>query len=129
MSGHVVDGGRDVITALHSLVYAEDADAARAFFRDVVGWPHVDAGGGWLIFGSGPAELGVHPGAAGTHHEVSLMCDDIEATVADWTNRGIEFTRPIRDDGFGLTVTFVVPCVNATVLLPTETCVSSGNPF
>jgi predicted enzyme related to lactoylglutathione lyase len=98
-----------VITAMHTLVYAEDADAARAFFRDVVGWPHVDAGGGWLIFRTGGAELGVHPGGPGTHHAITLMCDDIEATVAEWRDRGVEFTRPIRDDGFGLTAMFVVP--------------------
>ena len=98
-----------MITAMHTLIYAEDDTAARAFFRDVLGWPHVDAGGGWLIFRTGGAELGVHPGAPGTHHEVSLMCDDIEATVADLTGKGVEFTRPVRDDGFGMTVTFLVP--------------------
>ena len=96
-----------MITAVHTLIYAEDADAARDFFRDVLGWAHVDAGGGWLIFRTGVGELGVHPG--GTHHEVSLMTDDIEEAVADWTARGVEFTRPIRDDGFGLTVGFLVP--------------------
>jgi predicted enzyme related to lactoylglutathione lyase len=98
-----------VITAVHSLVYAEDADAARAFFRDVVGWPHVDSGGGWLIFRTGVAELGVHPGQPGTRHEISLMCDDIADTIAEWMGKGVEFTREIRDDGFGLTVTFLVP--------------------
>lgn len=98
-----------MIKAVHTLVYAEDADAARDFFRDVIGWSHVDAGGGWLIFGTGPAELGVHPGAPGTHHEVSLVCDDLEQTVADLGGRGVEFTREIRDDGFGLTITMVVP--------------------
>lgn len=54
-----------MITAVHALVYAEDADAARDFFRDVLGWPHVDAGDGWLIFRTGGAELGVHPGGPG----------------------------------------------------------------
>ena len=98
-----------MITAMHTLVYAEAAAAARAFFRDVVGWPHVDAGGGWLIFRTGVAELGVHPGAPGTHHAISQMCDDIEATVAAWRARGVAFTQPIRDDGFGLTAMFVVP--------------------
>ena len=98
-----------MIKAMHTLVYAEDADAARDFFRDVIGWPHVDAGGGWLIFGTGPAELGVHPGAPGTHHDVSLVCDDLEATVADLRAKGVEFTRDIRDDGFGLTIDLVVP--------------------
>jgi catechol 2,3-dioxygenase-like lactoylglutathione lyase family enzyme len=50
-----------MITAVHTLVYADDPEAARAFFRDVLGWPHIDAHGGWLIFRTGPSELGVHP--------------------------------------------------------------------
>lgn len=101
-----------MITAVHTLVYAEDADAARAFFRDVLGWPHVDAGGGWLIFRTGPSELGVHPAETARdsgHQAITLMCDDLEATVADLRGKGVEFTRDIRDDGFGLTIDFVVP--------------------
>ena len=68
-----------MITAVHTLVYADDADRARAFFRDVLQWPDVDAGGGWLIFKTGPSELGVHPTdhGGGQHHQISLMCDDI----------------------------------------------------
>jgi len=88
-----------MITAVHTLVYAEDAERARAFFRDVLGWPHVDAGGGWLIFRTGPSE----------HHQISLMCDDIEATVAELEAKGVEFTQAVRDDGFGLTAMLVVP--------------------
>jgi catechol 2,3-dioxygenase-like lactoylglutathione lyase family enzyme len=99
-----------MITAVHTLVYADDADQARAFFRDVLGWPHVDAGGGWLIFRTGASELGVHPTGGGRqHHQISLMCDDIEATVAELRAKGVEFTRDIRDDGFGLTIDFLVP--------------------
>jgi catechol 2,3-dioxygenase-like lactoylglutathione lyase family enzyme len=99
-----------MITAVHTLVYADDAEAARAFFRDVLGWPHVDAGGGWLIFRTGPSELGVHPSAeTGLHHEISLMCDDIEQTVAELRGKGAEFTRDIRDDGFGLTTALKIP--------------------
>lgn len=107
-----------MITAIHTLVYADDAEAARAFFRDVLGWPHVDAGGGWLIFGTGPSELGVHPTHAEhdgqpwsvpLHHEISLMCDDISQTVADLTAKGAVFTRGIRDDGFGLTIGLEIP--------------------
>jgi predicted enzyme related to lactoylglutathione lyase len=103
-----------VITAVHTLVYADDADAARAFFRDVIGWPHVDARGGWLIFKTGPSELGVHPTGQGVpsgspRHEISLMCDDVHQTVADLTAKGAEFTREVRDDGYGLTTTMKVP--------------------
>jgi len=103
-----------VITAIHALVYADDAEAARAFFRDVLGWAH----GGWLIFQTGPSELGVHPTAderggktwsTHQHHEISLMCDDIQQTVAELTAKGAEFTREVRDQGFGLTTMLKVP--------------------
>lgn len=100
-----------MITAVHTLVYADDAERARNFFRDVLRWPSIDAGGGWLIFKTGASELGVHPTdhGMGEHHQISLMCDDIEATVADLRDRGVEFTQDVRDDGFGLTAMFSVP--------------------
>ncbi|MGO9560244.1 MAG: VOC family protein [Acidimicrobiales bacterium] len=107
-----------MINAVHTLVYSDDADAARAFFRDVLGWPYVDAHGGWLIFKTGPSELGVHPTSAGhedadwsttARHEITLMCDDLEGTVADLKLKGAEFTRDISDEGFGRTITMKVP--------------------
>ncbi len=103
-----------MITAVHTLVYANDAEAARAFFREVIGWPHVDTGGGWLIFRTGPSELGVHPTSGGDwtadqHHEISLMCDDIEATVRELTAKGASFAGDIRDEGFGRTIMLEVP--------------------
>jgi catechol 2,3-dioxygenase-like lactoylglutathione lyase family enzyme len=107
-----------MITAVHTLLYAEDAEAARAFFRDVIGWPNVDAHGGWLIFRTGPSELGVHP-ASGTngagdwsvpqHHEVTLVCDDVEATVGELGARGVEFDGDVKEEGFGRTVRMKVP--------------------
>ena len=83
-----------MITAVHTLVYAEDPDRARAFFRDVLGWPHVDAHGGWLIFRTGPASSASTRSspAAALHHQISLMCDDIHATVAELEAKGVEFT-------------------------------------
>jgi len=99
-----------MLTALHCLVYADDADAARAFFRDVVGWPAVDAHDGWLIFGTGPSELGVHPADGGAaHHEISFMCDDLEATMADLGAKGARFRGGIEHRGFGRTATMAVP--------------------
>jgi predicted enzyme related to lactoylglutathione lyase len=107
-----------VISAIHTLVYADDADAARAFFRDVIGWPHVDSGGGWLIFRTGPSELGVHPTSSehggqtwstNQHHEISLMCDDLEATMAELSAKGARFTRDVRDERFGRTTMIEVP--------------------
>jgi predicted enzyme related to lactoylglutathione lyase len=107
-----------VITATHAIIYADDTDKARAFFRDVLELPNVDAHGGWLIFKLPPAELGIHPagapgdpatGAPSGHHELYLMCDDVEATVADLTAKGIELTAPIEELGFGLLARFRVP--------------------
>jgi len=105
-------------TALHALLYADDATAARAFFRDVLQLEHVDAGGDWLIFRTGPSELGVHPArqehggqtwTADHPVDVSLMCDDIEAEMARLRERGVEFTREVRDEGWGLTTMLKVP--------------------
>jgi predicted enzyme related to lactoylglutathione lyase len=107
-----------VITAVHTLVYADDPEAARAFFRDVIGWPFLDVHGGWLIFKTGPSELGVHPTSGerdgqimsvAQHHEITLMCDDIEQTVGELSAKGAEFAGPVTDQGFGLTVTMKVP--------------------
>jgi predicted enzyme related to lactoylglutathione lyase len=105
-----------VISAVHMLVYADDPDAARVFFRDVIGWPNVDARDGWLIFKTGPSELGVHPTSDdrggdswSTHHEISLMCDDIQTTALELKAKGAEFADQIRDLGFGLATMLKVP--------------------
>lgn len=107
-----------MITAVHTLVYAEDPDAARAFFRDVLGFPGTDSGGGWLIFKSGPSELAVHPssweyeGQAGSTDQlfdVSLMCDDLDTTMAELTAKGAEFTGAVLDEGWGITARLKVP--------------------
>jgi len=95
-----------MITAVHALIYSRQADAVRAFLRDTLGWDHVDSGNGWLIFALPPAELGVHPTDGPSSAELYLMCDDIEATVAELTAKGVEFTEPVADRGFGL-VTFM----------------------
>ena len=103
-----------MITALHTLVYAEDPEAARAFFRDVLQFPGVDTGGGWLIFKTGPSELGVHPrswpsGGTDQQFDVSLMCDDLDKTMAQLTAKGAEFSGDVSDQGWGLTVRLKVP--------------------
>ncbi len=107
-----------MITAVHTLVYAQDADAARAFFRDVLGFPATDTGGGWLIFRTGPSELGVHPSSWGSeaqpggteqHFDVSLMCDDLDATMAELAARGAEFEGGVSDAGWGITASLKVP--------------------
>ena len=98
-----------MITGAHALLAAQDADAARAFFRDVLGLPYVDAGGGWLIFKLPPAELGVHPAKPGHTHLISLMCDDLEGTMAELQAKGIEFRSEPADEGYGIVVTMVLP--------------------
>ena len=98
-----------MITDAHAIVYSRDADADRAFFRDVLGFPSVDAGGGWLIFALPPAELAAHPADAGGRHELYLMCDEIESTVAELQAKGVEFTAPVSDQGFGLLTSIRLP--------------------
>jgi predicted enzyme related to lactoylglutathione lyase len=102
-----------VITSMHSIIYASDAEQARAFFRDVLGLPFVDAHDGWLIFKTPPGELAFHPqadpGAPSGHHELYLMCDDINQTVAELAARGAEFTTPVRQTGFGLLTSIAIP--------------------
>jgi predicted enzyme related to lactoylglutathione lyase len=110
-----------VITAVHTLVYSDEPEATRSFFRDVLGWryvEHPESEPGWLIFKTGPSELGVHP-TSGTfegqayshpqHHSISLMCDDIESTVTELKAKGAEFSGPVEDLGFGLGASLVVP--------------------
>jgi predicted enzyme related to lactoylglutathione lyase len=99
-----------VITAMHSIIYAGDEHKARAFFRDVLGLPCVDAGGGWLIFRLPPSELGVHEahGQAGTH-EMYLMCDDLDQTMAELAAKGVEFAGPVTDMGWGRLTNIRVP--------------------
>jgi catechol 2,3-dioxygenase-like lactoylglutathione lyase family enzyme len=98
-----------MITGVHSTLFTSDADGLRAFFSEVLGFSSVDAGDGWLIFALPPAELGVHPSDEGGRHELYLMCDDVEATVEELTSKGVEFTRPVRDEGFGLMTSFRLP--------------------
>ena len=100
-----------MITGTHAIVFAQDAEAARGFFADVLGLRAVDAGGGWLIFALPPAELACHPTAASGsgRHELYLMCDDVEATVAELETKGVEFLAPISDQGFGRMTRMAVP--------------------
>jgi catechol 2,3-dioxygenase-like lactoylglutathione lyase family enzyme len=100
-----------VITGAHAIVFAEEPDAARAFFGDTLGLRAVDAGGGWLIFALPPAELACHPTAPpdSGRHELFLMCDDVEATVAELEAAGVEFVTPISDEAFGRMTRMRVP--------------------
>ena len=96
------------ITGVHTLLYTSEPEALRACLRDVFGWQHVDAGDGWLIFKTPPAEMGVHPGAEPAH-EISFMCDDLDATMAELRAKGIEFVSGPTDEGFGITAHAILP--------------------
>jgi catechol 2,3-dioxygenase-like lactoylglutathione lyase family enzyme len=97
-----------VITGAHVLIYTSEPEAVRTLFRDVFGWRHVDDGEGWLIFALPPAELGVHPGDV-PRYELSLLCDDVAATVAELREKGIEFGGEPEDLGFGICVPMLLP--------------------
>jgi hypothetical protein len=90
-----------VITGAHTILYSTDADADRAFLRDLLGTTAVDAGGGWLILALPPAEIAVHPTEGPARHELYLMCDDIDATVAELGAGGVAVEGGISDEGWG----------------------------
>jgi catechol 2,3-dioxygenase-like lactoylglutathione lyase family enzyme len=98
-----------VITGTHAIIFSKDADALRGFFKDVLGFSSVDAGGGWLIFALPPAELAAHPTDEAGHHELYLMCDDVHATVEELESKGVEFSGPVSDEGFGLMTAIKLP--------------------
>jgi predicted enzyme related to lactoylglutathione lyase len=98
-----------VITGVHAIVFSPEAEKVRAFFADVLELPSVDAGGGWLIFALPPAELAVHPADGATRHELYLMCDDIDATLADLRGKGVEVAQDVSDQGWGLLASVRLP--------------------
>ena len=103
-----------MIRGAHTMFYSSEAEALRAFLRDKLGLHGTDVGDGWLIFDLPEAELGCHPseeekGAPTGTHYISFYCDDIEATVAELRQRGVEFTGEVTDKGYGLAIHFRVP--------------------
>jgi len=102
------------ITGTHMLFYTTEAEKLRAMLRDVFGFKHVDAGGGWLIFALPPAEIGVHPGEgpnwqSGIRHEISFMCDDIHETVAELRAKGVDIDDKINTQRYGHTTMLNLP--------------------
>jgi catechol 2,3-dioxygenase-like lactoylglutathione lyase family enzyme len=88
-----------MITGMHAIVFSADAEKARAFFADVLNLRSVDAGGGWPVFALPPAELAVHPADGPGRHELYLMCDDIDATLTELRDKGVEVSREVSDQG------------------------------
>jgi predicted enzyme related to lactoylglutathione lyase len=97
-----------MITGVHTVLFTPDPEGVRAFLRDTLELRSVDAGGGWLIFGLPPAELAAHPGAE-LDTQLYLMCDDIKATSAELRDKGVELTRPVSDEGWGLVTAIALP--------------------
>lgn len=103
-----------MITGVHTMFYSSQAGELRSFIRDKLKFSFTDVGGGWLIFDMPEAEMGCHPADAqdgkqsGTH-DISFYCDDIQGTVAELKERGVEFTDGITDAGYGLVTHFKMP--------------------
>jgi catechol 2,3-dioxygenase-like lactoylglutathione lyase family enzyme len=103
-----------MICGAHTMFYTSEPEAPRAFFRDKLGFPCPDVGGGGLIFDMPEADVGRHPadpndGAPSGAHDISFYRDDIEKTVSELQARGVEFTGPVADHGYGLVTHFRVP--------------------
>ena len=105
-----------MIRGVHSMFYSSQADELRAFLRDKLGFAATDVGGGWLIFDVPEADMGVHPTEPGEArdppsgtHAISFYCDDVHATVAELKAKGVEFTAPVEDHGYGLVTYMKVP--------------------
>jgi predicted enzyme related to lactoylglutathione lyase len=90
-----------VITGAHVILYSRDAEADRAFLRDLLELRSVDAGGGWTIVALPPAEVAVHPAEASGAVELYLVCDDVERTADELTARGVPVVEPVTDQGWG----------------------------
>jgi len=102
------------IIGTHALLYTSEPDAVRTIFRDVFGFEFADAGHDWLIFALPPAELGVHPGEgpsfdAGVRHQLSFMCDDLDATIDELRAKGIDIQGEPQEERWGITTTMVLP--------------------
>jgi catechol 2,3-dioxygenase-like lactoylglutathione lyase family enzyme len=91
----------NMITGMHAVIYTRNAQADRAFFRDVLGFASVDAGDGWLIFAAPPSEIACHPAESNGKRELYLMCDDIQGEIARLGSMGVKCTA-VSDEGWGL---------------------------
>ena len=98
-----------MITGIHAIVFSPDAVKVRAFLADALNLRSVDAGGGWLIFALPPAEVAVHPTDGASRHELYLMRDDIQATLAELRAKGVEVARDVTDQGWGLLAAIRLP--------------------
>jgi catechol 2,3-dioxygenase-like lactoylglutathione lyase family enzyme len=89
-----------MISGAHLIIYSKNAEADRAFFRDVLGFPSVDAGHGWLIFGLPAAEAAFHPGDENGRHELYFLCDDLQAEMAALAKKSVPLS-PVEEVRWG----------------------------
>ena len=99
---------KQMTTGVHLIIYSKDAEADKAFFRDVLKLTNVDVGHGWLIFGLPPSELAVHPSSENDHHEIYLMCDDIKTFVDQMSKKQVACGE-IQDQGWGQLTQLTLP--------------------
>jgi hypothetical protein len=97
-----------MITGVHTILYSKDPEADRAFFRDILEFPNIDVGAGWLIFGLPPSELAVHPSSTNNIPELYLMCDDVKVFIKEMTKRNI-VCSPIQDQSWGQLTQMMLP--------------------
>jgi hypothetical protein len=102
------------IRGVHALLYTSEPEALRAVLRDAFGFSYVDSGDGWLIFALPPAEVGVHPAegptyAGGVRHQLTFLCDDIEKTIVELRDKGVDVRDDPVDEGWGITTTIELP--------------------
>ena len=112
-----------MITSIHTVIYSDDANATRAFLRDVLGWKYVaeDFDKDWLIFQTGLSEMGIHPTKSEwegktysypRHHSIALMCDDINATVSELKSKGVQFSGQVEEQIYGRVIMMKVPGID-----------------
>jgi catechol 2,3-dioxygenase-like lactoylglutathione lyase family enzyme len=97
-----------MLTGAHVVVYSQDAEADRGFFRDILGFPFVDAGHGWLIFGLPAAEVAFHPHDKNNQHEMYFVCDDLKAQMATLEKKGVRFSE-LAEERWGTRTTMLLP--------------------
>jgi hypothetical protein len=97
-----------MINGAHAIIYSTNPAADRAFLRDVLKFPHVDAGEGWLIFGLPPAELAVHPSDQSDKQELFLLCDDIQVFVQEMAQQNINYSN-IQNQSWGQITYITLP--------------------
>lgn len=104
-----------MIRGVHTMFYSSEAEELRAFLRDKLGFSGTDVGDGWLIFDLPEADMGCHPTEPGDDEapsgtqSISFYCDDLEATMRELRAKGVEFTAPPSDQGWGIVTRFKVP--------------------